>query len=125
MIQLKEVIHLYLGCRLESKTGTVILMAVQKEVIPISDFKIAVINGNTTYLTDLGNYRPVLRSLSDMKEDECKTIGLEKIYKEITSKEISGQGFVWKSGEIIHLLKWGFDLFGLIESNQAVNKLTL
>jgi hypothetical protein len=69
--KIEDYLHLYLGCELKSGNGgSVKLFAVTKEIIPCTDFGIAVLNGNQTYTTQLGSYRPVLRPLSDMTEKE-------------------------------------------------------
>lgn len=170
-MKLKDVIHLYLGCELFTGTGRVILLAVQIEKIPCTDFKIAVLNGSETYLTELGDKKPILRPLSSMTKEEISYVAwinmdserhlahdsrISKedidinivpgsnefpIIAEITCICFDGVMKIRPNGDIsitdtdhdympierlsenvLYLLKQGFDLFGLIESNQAIDK---
>lgn len=91
--QLKDYLHLYLGCTLKSRTGTVILMSVIPEIIPHTNFKIAVINGNQSYSTELGEYKPILRPLSDMTEEEGFEITKLALGKWDDSYRNAGFGF--------------------------------
>ena len=85
------------------------------------------------YLFSVGSDIPILRPLSDLtKEIEVdgeRFVPLKKFYREarlllekeirITPGEIISE---YLSFEIIEkLLSWHFDLFGLIESNQAID----
>lgn len=69
--KIEDYLHLYLGCTLKSDTGTVKLMSVIAEIPPCTNWGIAVLNGNQTYSTELGNYKPILRPLSDITEEEA------------------------------------------------------
>lgn len=72
--KLEDYLHLYPGCELRSSTGSVRLMSVIAEIPPCTNWGIAVLNGNQSYTTKLGDYKPVLRPLSDMKEEEVLKI---------------------------------------------------
>lgn len=69
MKQLIDYLHFYLGCDLKTDTGVVKLIAVQKEVIPCTDYRVICLNGNVTHELK-GEFKPILRPLSDMTEDE-------------------------------------------------------
>lgn len=63
------------------------------------------------------NIKLILRSLSDMTEDEAVECGWKKVMSFKEFKEIKGCRPV---NQVIALIKMGFDLFGLIESGQAI-----
>lgn len=110
MKNIKDYLHLYIGCKV-SYTG----MA----------------NNRTLTVKWLGglleangwqNIKPILRPLSDMTEEEFKAAGLvthPKHWKE----HIANYSFQIRT--ITYLLSRGFDIFGLIEENLAINKTTI
>ncbi len=67
----------------------------------------------------------VLRPLSDMTEDEYKYLGFSDHGIEMIKSGKDEFTQIWTAIELIYLLKQGFDLFGLIESSQAIDKTTL
>jgi hypothetical protein len=69
--KIEDYLHLYIGCKLKGPTGTVTLMSVIAE-LPCTNWGIAVLNGNQSYTTVLGDYKPVLRPLSTITGDEAK-----------------------------------------------------
>lgn len=108
--ELKDVLHLYIGCYIKSE-----LMGVQHK---FTDF-----NKSTIHHFIIGNFKLILRPLSDMTEEEtkeyetlfgCNPHESDEWYCEIIMQDI-GKPKVW-----LWLLKRGFDLFGLIESGQAI-----
>ena len=119
MKDIKDYLHLYVGCTLRCDTGFVILMSVIPEIIPHTSFGIAVINGSESYRTNLGDYKPVLRPLSDMTEEECNLLGWDYKYQ---GKIISHRAENLSPEEVRILLKQGFDLFNLIESGLSIDK---
>lgn len=115
MKKLEDYLPLYLGCELFTGTGTVTLFAVTKEIIPVTTFKVAVINGNQTYSTDLGNMLPILRPFQSMTKEE------QKLW-ESKCEIVKVNGFVNDTPESFrYLLSIGIDLFGLIEAGLAVD----
>lgn len=126
MTKFIEVSHLYLGCEVaNSLTGRHGLL-------------FEVVRGR-----DLDNIKPILRPLSDMTDEEAlkcgeilggmshlsndsiihqikDLIGTNKLYTMQTN--ISGIKWIYLTP---FLLKQSFDIFGLIESGEAINKTTL
>jgi hypothetical protein len=116
MKDIKDYLHLYIGC--------------QAEVINIPD-GLAVTEEPQIHLIDgtvmdcsasmYSSIKPILRSLSSMTEEEQTemvatqdTVKLDG-YPEIVLKADSGETFRY-------MLSKGFDLFGLIESGLAIEK---
>lgn len=110
--EFKDVAHLYLGCKLKcsqvfypesnskDKDGNLILSPSL-----FADF------GEKTF--SIGYFKPILRPLSDMKEDE------EDAW---TDLYVSSQdNRIKAANRTLFLLQQGFDLFGLIESGQAID----
>lgn len=120
MTDIKDVIHFYLGSEVEF----------------IKDHS-AYEKGDTTILTFLmlfalgGNedkFRLRLRPLSSMTEEEMIECGfpvdmLDYLGYEETLKIISGENRQFTPEQFLWLLKNQFDLWNLIESNQAIDKL--
>ena len=86
------------------------------------------------YELNFEDIKPILRPLSDMTEEEKSTL------KGVMKDSFKGENLlpIIKSGAltnlffnkgnpsiVLWLLKQGFDLFGLIESDQAIDKTTL
>ena len=67
--------------------------------------------------------KPILRPLSDMTREEREIFGWQEDWifedKSDPNQPMKTTFLVW---EFIDLLKMGFDLFGLIEANLAVDK---
>jgi len=140
MTNIKEVIHLYLGCEVEMN-GVRILTPSRLETI---------LNGGT-------GYRLRLRRLDSITWADCPdwfkdwmpdgfdiliSRQAKYFYIEIDSKandgfrltihsdgsmscecKDNGEQYGYRGGELFaHLLKQGFDLFGLIDSGQAIDK---
>ena len=106
--ELKDVIHLYLG--------QLALIGNLEKTASITD-KIQV------FTIDKFNHdkilcRPILRKLTDMKEDEKDEFSEHQI-------EMFGDDFnteMYDIEQFLFLLKSGFDLFGLIASGQAIDR---
>jgi len=140
-IKLVDVLHLYLGCEGKNHNG---------ETIDLTSRTL-----NLIWCNVIG-FKPILRPLSDMTEEEAliyfslplksiilkKNVYAESIsfnYKWVNPKYASnnqdsfsysevgiGNGFQsFTQKQFLFLLKRGFDLFGLIESGQAIDKTTL
>lgn len=145
MAQFKDIAHLYLGCSITDG----------KSVTDMSAHMFL-------YGNRIERYKPILRPLSDMTEDELMecvilfygnrnrdiaTQKLRRIKKNVEPKMVTKFGTsipysvfgdndkhimtgTLSSGSLngeqfLYILKQGFDLFGLIESGQAINKKTI
>lgn len=142
--QLKDYLHLYLGCEMEVKHKQIaILSGVSydergKYFIHLNDKE------NGYYILFIQEAKPILRPLSDMSEEEKILVYLWEYpnYKsgELIKNDSDEDFFVVKnengmkvyinqhhfSAETTRkLLKAGFDLFGLIESGIALDKTKL
>lgn len=126
--ELKEVIHLYLGCEM---TDGRILHSVDID----GEWMLLAPNGggctNFCHKWD-ESVKPILHRLEDMTEmhenEVCNIIGIMGIdaYKHAFIKEGTYMIKLKDSVELYtFLLKNGYDIFGLIDSGQAVDYKTL
>ncbi|HRP30482.1 MAG TPA: hypothetical protein PKV73_01255 [Agriterribacter sp.] len=130
MTQWKSVAHLYLGCDVDLNGVVYTLTAVQS----ISDLVIVRSKqdsrqGIWMWVSEI---KPILRPLSDMTEEEILYVGMlwEKPfpYSELPNKIKSPHTLELApscigSAEVTqYLLSRHFDLFNLIETNQAIKK---
>lgn len=117
MKDLKDFIHLYLGC----------------------EYIIAFGNGNTTSPLKIDgdtinnfskgrivNIKLLLRPLSSMTEEEAEQIGIWNWWKANGDTDIDMSKIYWISqtflpSHFVSLLSKGFDLFGLIEEGLAID----
>lgn len=142
MTQLKDVLHLYIGC--ESKVtggefyddglGKIVVIDHEEHLITVSD---RTIYDRTKYCVeaDISDITPILRPLSDMTEDEVNYVYLFIHNQKLTYKwqnaimhlsdGIRNGGIGFTPELTIYLLSRSFDLFGLIESGQAIDKTKL
>lgn len=111
MKRIEDYIHLYNGCEIFTGTGYVTLVAVYKEIIPCTSFKIIVLNGNIIHELD-GDFKLCLRLLSDMTEEE------RNVLKNIQQVGLSYNQ--WDGERVRFLLSKHFDLFGLVEAGLAI-----
>jgi len=131
--ELKDVINFYLGCEMISKKGTIWILAPSN--FP-NNWK------DSYFLTS----KPLLRPLSDMTEEEAVEVtkpiviygytegrsyeayrnsfgkivvswGISHLEKYVPQSELH-----FTTEQFIYLIKQGFDIFGLIDSSQAVDK---
>ena len=111
--ELKDYLHLYLGCEIDISGQREILDSVAKSG-----------QIETLFRGYLRNYRdlsdediaPILRPLSDMTDEEAQEVYTIKGKNAFNNFE----------GETTkHLLSKHFDLFGLIEAGLAIDKTTL
>jgi len=126
MTNLKDVLHFYLGCDIRSIGGADLGQLVgvgltQVIVCPKDKF-----DPRTTLMEYV---KPILRRLSDMTEEEMNECG-NMIYDFSGEPELNK--WEWYNFEVClaplqfsWLVKKGFDLFGLIDSNQAVDAKTI
>ncbi len=147
--ELKNVLHLYMGCQIRNIGNQRVFLAKGDEFILVGEnIESALINKDY--------FKPVLRPLSDMTEDEALVyfqlpenaiIINKKDYSEAIIFEykwkhpvieyntsdgncygeigIGKRSQHFNSTEFLFLLKNHFDIFGLIESGQAIDKTTL
>lgn len=139
-LELKEVLHLYLGCEVQIK-----VKEQTRKGFPMKNLKgrlqeydlytpewCGILMENqadpTHYLTlEIKNVKPILRPLSDMTSAEKNELMALSAHSpdNILPDIFIGNAMQWyhsrRSVEVtVYLLKRAFDLFGLIESGQAV-----
>jgi len=131
--ELKDVINFYLGCEMISEKGTIWILAPSN--FP-SNWK------DSYFLTS----KPLLRPLSDMNSTEAIELTKPIVvygYSETRSystytnhfgntvvswgdshleKYVPQKEEHYTTEQFIYLIKQGFDIFGLIDSSQAVDK---
>lgn len=116
-IELKDVLHLYLGCKAEIERVVYPKAKINDKITP-----------STFTMLEMGTIKvkPILRPLSDMTQEERNHI--DEIVKEydkiIRETGTMSEGEKWAI-MTSHTLKRGFDLFGLIKSSQAIDKTTI
>jgi hypothetical protein len=121
--ELKDFIHLYLGCEGELKTKrTYGSLKRSKQVL-------------TTELLDrlfklptVLYFTPFLRKLSDMTDEELKNLRSER--GNLKGVERADMNYIirlntWSPEDVHYLLSLHFDIFGLIESGLAIDSKTL
>lgn len=122
--ELKDYLHLYLGCQVQYKFITII------EKLELRIGKLYGIKGSYCFLETVYGFkeeriedvRPILRPLSDMTEEEVNEADtLQKFQLEDEDEaQVLNYALMTK-----FLLSKRFDLFGLIESELAIDKTTL
>lgn len=138
---IKQYLHYYLGCEIDTGTGYVTLIAVQKEVIPCADFRVIVLNGNVIHELHCDDKcKLVLRKLESMTEGEWQEIRFHLSADIVAAVPIIKwqdrprwvvvlenriQTNTLKFLDGIELIKRGFDLFGLIDAGLALDKATI
>lgn len=128
--KIEDFLHLYLGCNakvlIEKEEVTALIYCVRtSRTVTISTIK-------SNFEINMKHVKPILRPLSDMTEDEeiqvCNICNLMTATN-IKQALMNGGHYVIHVGYgfelTVYLLKQGFDLFGLIESNLAIDKTTL
>jgi hypothetical protein len=105
-IELKDVLHYYLGCDIElmHDSGSIEKL----EAGNYNHFRDALV-----YLTDLGS-KLILRKLDSMADEDIKPMPFKQ-YPDFENKKFTPDQF-------LYLLSKGFDLFNLIENNLAIDK---
>lgn len=125
--QLKDYLHLYLGCDLWTGTGRVKLIAIQAECIPNTDFTVYCLNGNIIHRCTMDeNTKPLLRPLSSMTEEEGKILDAMAQQQHDNFTEIPNckffTGIRTKSADaFLYMLSRSFDLFNLIPDGLAID----
>lgn len=141
--ELKDVVHFYLGCECVDGAGSV-------GKIDTCGFdgyiRTTPLNKHIKVKAFLSGVKPILRPLSDMTEEEGRqyatyygidgylsvTITEENGYVKISIGNSGHMASLFPLGQygqkpetLVYLLSKGFDLFGLIESGQAIDKTIL
>lgn len=126
----EEVANLYIGCKCAfynelTDKGIPTLTGLLK--YPYMGVLYSLDTEEYHHEVDISDFKPILRPLSDMSKDE-----LEKIVEigEVNHRGESPENFVigWKAytpNTFAYLLSRSFDLFGLIESGEALDKTKL
>jgi hypothetical protein len=117
---IKDYLHLYLGCEIQSLSGgTMIytLTGIGRKQALFSDRY-----GNEMWLAE-NDYKPILRPLSSMTEDEKQEYEATRVFVRATPVHQIGN-MQWTPETFKYLLSKHFDLFGLIEAGLAIDKTT-
>ena len=109
--KLKDVLHLYIGC--ETTQGT--LIEVRKSG-HCTTYKNIYLKG------DINEIKPILRSLSDITEFEIIQLMALSTGDVNVFRADNPNTHKFSARQFVYLLQLGFDLFGLIESDQAILK---
>jgi hypothetical protein len=116
--EIKDYIHLYLGCEAYVFPDDTLTNGWLKDKLirfPELEYKIPIELTRIKYILERG-YKPILRKLSSMTEEE-------KIKYQMPKNNANVIFFTAK--QVVELCKEGFDLFGLIDANLAIDKDTL
>lgn len=115
-MELKDVLHFYLGaeCRMTKNSYHAV-----HELRLSADHPFRLDGKLLDYFTQpttKAELKPMLRKLSSMTEEEAIEVGVGIVQRDLGmfNRPWSPQQFVW-------LCNKHFDLFGLIESNQAID----
>ena len=147
---IKDYLHLYLGCEVDTNIqgqyvhpyGNVSLEKLTAEnLFRILDTLDRDVKNKETWDEDSDHYcKPLLRPLSDMTEEEREEFknlcGLEKedldCLTEFNDRFFDGQGSSFGTAHLTNILQWAvgvkyllskrFDLFGLIDAGNAIDK---
>ena len=122
MKDIKDYLHLYLGCEVYveryDKIGTLVMVS--------SESRMGWVRLRNPDISEWQEIKPILRPLSDMTEEE-KDDFADHGYEFEDNGELPVN--IWKgvnmSGHVLWLLSKGFDLFGLIEAGLAIDKTKL
>jgi hypothetical protein len=115
--ELKDYLHLYLGC--EVKWNTNIVTLIDTDGINCNVFGEPLFSKSNT---SIKNIKPILRPLSDMTEDEHKEWQNIRFNREFKLKPVLTDA---EYESFRYLLSKHFDLFGLIEAGLAIDATTL
>ena len=124
MIKFKDVAHLYLGCKLQTKEG-------------IGTFNVLYTPGNVKPHTAvlIGCYdlvksdwrfdgvKPILKSFLDLKGKDAKAIGWKnlEVFEKLNFRKDSNYN-EFTAQEFLYLTSHGYDLFNLIENGEAIEE---
>jgi len=114
---LKDVIHLYLGCPIRFHSNLTGTWGIWNKMT-CSDIEIA-----TDHIRFGEKCQLLLRPLSDMTEDDANKMGVWADWHD--NKKFGEDWGSWNPEQFIELLKNHFDLFSLIDSELAIDATTL
>jgi hypothetical protein len=118
-MNIKDYLHLYLGCDIQLKDGSI-------EKLKTVDSEISIVNMGWGNAQGADEVSPILRPLSDITEDELK---LCHIYSSVEHAKICWKerflSPLIKPKDVVYLLSKHFDLFGLIDAGLAIDVTTL
>lgn len=124
MKNIKDYLHLYLGCEIVWKDKRGYWFPENRTHIEFTNTKDRII-----YMILLSEAKPLLRPLSDITEEElrqCSIVYCEG-HNNCDTEDVCEWIAEWAGGAAItkYLLSKHFDLFGLIESGLAIDKTKL
>lgn len=127
MKKLEEVAHLYVGCKVRSENGTNNIWNLKGTTLNKEGDLILTgyFDDGMPVRTGVECEKPILRPLSDLTEEEraiIREIKLEAWRKLLNSEKIALET---EAKATAYLLSRHFDLFGLIENNEAIDATTL
>ena len=124
MKDLKNYLHLYLGCEvicfLNSENPAV--KPVKAILCAENHNKHGFISLNAALVV---HAKPILRPISDMTEEEAREGEIWGVWHDVNLMGEDWDTFGFSPHNFKHLLSKGFDLFGLIEAGLAIDKSTL
>lgn len=128
-MELKSVLHFYLGCDCEIQPFDIKhkakLVGVNYPTDEILSIRVFVkTEGNfaeVLYGLNECKFQLLLRPLSDMTEEEAQTYSKQTVESLVDSRDLKTHVFCPSLEDIPKLLSKGFDLFNLIPSGQALN----
>jgi len=140
-MKFKEVAHLYIGCKVkypdsDDKMIVATLSGVNSQSFEttysrkkkgcIGDYITSNDGKQRGHNCYIENVKPILRSLSSLTEEEAtEGLGYDNlIYKPFKVCNNFSSRSVFSAKEFVFLLSKGFDLFGLIESGEAIDATT-
>ena len=127
-MELKEVLHLYIGCDCLADNIKFKLHGVEYTDTGTLAYDGTMINEiHQCWWVENCDFKPILRPLSDMTEEEYEYV-LSNF--NLVSRGQTVQQFIiaWRAFTpecTLYLLSRHFDLFSLIESGQAIDKTTI
>lgn len=123
MREIKEVLHLYTGCQMSTPYGECKFLYYKFGCDELRYNPVIVDRGDMQFAFKLDEVKPILRKLSDSTEEE------KKEFNELAIRGLktfdSNQFVAYDANTTVYLLSRGFDLFGLIDSGQAIDLSTL
>lgn len=116
MKKIEDYLHLYIGCECYESYNNKI--GILSGLCIGADNPVLVEHNKSKWWLKYSEVKPMLRPLSDITEEECDVLGLNRNYFIEQSHEVRN----WLPLEFKYLLKQRFDFFGLIPSNLAIDK---
>lgn len=128
-MEIKDFLHLYLGCEVLYNDGVYYLESVQHYSLKYGQRRgcFIMIDADDCHWVRPKDIKPILRPLSSMTEEEMNECwfnmeGAVEIRCEY--KDGGVKKFDATPAQVVYLLSKGFDLFGLIDAGLAIDRLT-